>query len=958
MAKKLPAVPSDLPVALRNWCYSAAKSIDALDGSTGGGAGVDFALRTDVKDILLRVGDHDDTIGGHDEILGDGADIDFITVPDAPESFTTSVVGELIGLLWTYPEGYGPGLGHKRTLIYRAPGKDANGDIIDIGLVSPLMDTTYLIGYSDTWGFSEIVGYDEAFYYWVQFETTGGVLGTVSDVVLGQTDISISERMKAASDYIDGTSLAQDLRSTINSVFTGVNPPTAKADNTALVTGDTWIADDGNVYMWITNQWVSKTIATDITVIEAEVAAQLVPYALDGLTVIHYESTQPTLVSHPKLDTDDLWYNTTTGKSYRCTNKSIPTWTEVVNQDISTALGNASTAQTTADKKIQFFNTASEPGNTTANDLGFGDIWYKPGTATVGAVLKYWNNYSWVDTLMASQKFVSATVETEVTEVTGYCTSPTTGALWTGYPKKTQCQAVGGTWVDNSALAMLVTTLNTTVGGFSTTLQQDYVSQAGISGKYSVKIDNNGVVSGFGLSSGPDLAGGVKSDFIINADNFAILGRLANGQLSTNPADAINPFMVLYENGVYNTYIDNAYIKETTTNNLTVNDLASLNNVTIAGGAFTNVGADGATLPDQQIRITNLSIDTGQVTGTLFSKELNQGAKIGWSLNPNGTAYFGSDTTIDGTVNALAINSSAKSRDVHGYLMPLVTNIAFTHPSQSLDMAWFWFAAPWTLLHAFPVLDPAGYVGEGNYWGTVEWPHAWSSTGSGIGVYTQFYYKYARDYPFGQYDKPVAQWPSTLRTGYSVNAAYGNYFQDTTTPAWDTQTINEVSSTYWFGTSSYLTESRRIKSLNPIIVVTASSTAVYGDGDGGGGTLDTGASVPVSVHVKYGYLSSSTASTDHGWYEFPHGIAAALGGSATVVGGVMTWYGPSSLNQNLVLKLGTSTRRSASTSELTYSASAALNIGSSGIPTYYNGPRVPNSSITPAVVLSINVDNL
>jgi len=53
----------------------------------------------------------------------------------------------------------------------------------------------------------------------------------------------------------------------------------------------------------------------------------------------------------------------------------------------------------------------------------------------------------------------------------------------------------------DTALATSISTLNTTVGGFSTSIENLTKSVDGVKGLYTVKIDNNGNVSGFGLES-------------------------------------------------------------------------------------------------------------------------------------------------------------------------------------------------------------------------------------------------------------------------------------------------------------------------------------------------------------------------------------------------------------------------------------------------------------------------
>jgi predicted phage tail protein/predicted nucleic acid-binding Zn-ribbon protein len=72
-----------------------------------------------------------------------------------------------------------------------------------------------------------------------------------------------------------------------------------------------------------------------------------------------------------------------------------------------------------------------------------------------------------------------------------------------------------------------ITQLQTTVGSHTTSIETNATSIDGVLGKYSVKVDNNGYVSGFGLISEAN-DGTVVSEFAVVADHFKIAS-------STNP---------------------------------------------------------------------------------------------------------------------------------------------------------------------------------------------------------------------------------------------------------------------------------------------------------------------------------------------------------------------------------------------------------------------------------------
>jgi len=125
----------------------------------------------------------------------------------------------------------------------------------------------------------------------------------------------------------------------------------------------------------------------------------------------------------------------------------------------------------------------------------------------------------------------------------------------------------------------------------------------GIKAIKTVTVDNNGVLSGYGLVS--ELVNGqVQSSFGINADTFFI----------GSPANNKKPFVVLTSTGTINgvsvpagTYIDTAYIPDATITN------AKIANATIQGAKIANATIDTANIQDAAItsaKIANLSVDT------------------------------------------------------------------------------------------------------------------------------------------------------------------------------------------------------------------------------------------------------------------------------------------------------------------------------------------------------------
>jgi uncharacterized protein YoxC len=75
----------------------------------------------------------------------------------------------------------------------------------------------------------------------------------------------------------------------------------------------------------------------------------------------------------------------------------------------------------------------------------------------------------------------------------------------------------------NSSIVSQLAQLRSDLNGNVTTITQQAQTINGLGGQYSVKIDNNGRISGFGLSSTSNVYNGsVNSKFVINADAFEV----------------------------------------------------------------------------------------------------------------------------------------------------------------------------------------------------------------------------------------------------------------------------------------------------------------------------------------------------------------------------------------------------------------------------------------------------
>jgi hypothetical protein len=133
-----------------------------------------------------------------------------------------------------------------------------------------------------------------------------------------------------------------------------------------------------------------------------------------------------------------------------------------------------------------------------------------------------------------------------------------------------------------AALASSINTLTVTLNGHSTSIQTQQTVTDGLSAQYAIKIDNNGWISGYGLTSTP-VNGIPVSEFAVRSDKFSIWLPGYAG---------IAPFQVQMVNGVPQVSMVNAMIAD-----------ASITNLQVQDGAITNA------------KIGNLEVNTIKLAG-------------------------------------------------------------------------------------------------------------------------------------------------------------------------------------------------------------------------------------------------------------------------------------------------------------------------------------------------------
>ena len=163
----------------------------------------------------------------------------------------------------------------------------------------------------------------------------------------------------------------------------------------------------------------------------------------------------------------------------------------------------------------------------------------------------------------------------------------------------------------DSALSSRIDTVQTTVNGNTASIQTQQQSINGLYAQYTVKVDVNGRVSGFGLASS-----NTQSDFAIRADKFYIAP-----PEGTSKGDS--PFMVLTSSQTINgtvvpagTYIKSAYIHDGSIDVAKIAD-ATITSAKIGQGEIKNANIGTAEIDTLNLRGQAVTV-TSAVTQTTF----------------------------------------------------------------------------------------------------------------------------------------------------------------------------------------------------------------------------------------------------------------------------------------------------------------------------------------------------
>ena len=537
-------------------------------------------------------------------------------IPPAPTTLTASAGLKYVLLEYNNPKlAY---LNHGFAEVYRHT-SDTIGDAI-------------LVGTSPTFTFSDAPSTAGTYYYWVRFVSDTGVVGpfnaTAGTSATIQTDVSFllqtltssisaSQLTTSLANQIDGSGSAADLAAL--ETFVGFDSTTSITPGTndlkALIDLNETAANSVKTMIGWTSTYSGDNLTTRIGDNETDITA-LQTTVNDSSTGV---AASATAISALQTDVTAAEGNISTNTSDITALESTVNDSSTGVAATATALSNLTTRVTTAEGTISTNTSDITTLENTVNDSTSGVA------ANATAISGQGTRLTTAEGSITSQASDISDLQAEVFESDG--TTARLATISSVNTVSSSVTALEGEVFDTDgttprlATASSVETLNTTVGNNSTSIQTAQTSINGLEGQYTVKIDSNGNVAGFGLANTSSAAGS-SSEFTVRADRFAVVNS-ADDQTTT-------PFVVQTTTQTIGgvtvpagVYIEGANIKN-----------GSIVNAKIANAAITDAKISSLsgnkittnTLHGNRVLADSLVLYDKADFGTMGSVQLHQGS--------------------------------------------------------------------------------------------------------------------------------------------------------------------------------------------------------------------------------------------------------------------------------------------------------------------------------------------
>jgi len=560
-----------------------------------------------------------------------------LSIPPAPTGLEASGAFTQIIVNWNAAQ-YG---NHAYTEVFRSRNDEIGGAI--------------LVTTSNSFVITDVVGYDQEFYYWVRFVSTSDIRGpfnktngvkasTLEDIAA--TMAALSEELSNLPGYSAITGLITTQSAVAARVIRSSGSPSTREDGTALVINDIWFdTDDGQIYTRnaANNAWVpgkdatltalyGSTNYTGNTITGAVASAQS-----DIITVTNaHNSTASTLSS---LGT------TVTNNNNTLTSAISSEATSRTNADNTTAT-NINNLTSTVNAKTQTFAQNGIPTSISA-----GDLWidtndnnkvYRAGSAGSDAV--------------TSGEWALLDVGAALSTAAALSSEQTTRANADSANATSISNLSSTVTSNNNTLTASVNTLSTATSNLNGDVNAMFVLQ--------VATESNGTKSAAGMviGSNANSGSGAQSYVQFQADKFAVWSGSA----------AIAPFIIV--GGVV--YIADARIQDGAITN------ARIANGTIESAKIASATIVAANIADGVItnaKIANATIDNAKITATLDAAKITAGLINSDRINVNTLNIKHFDN----------VSTDIKSHRSNGAFVPLaveanVQSWSGTYPGQTI----------------------------------------------------------------------------------------------------------------------------------------------------------------------------------------------------------------------------------------------------------------------------------
>ena len=325
----------------------------------------------------------------------------------------------------------------------------------------------------------------------------------------------------------------------------------------------------------------------------------------------------------------------------------------------STSATNAANSATAAGNSASAANTSAQTASTQATNAGTSASAASASqtaasTSATNAANSAGAASTSATTAAASETAAGQSATTATTQANTATTKAGEASTFASNAATSESNAAGSASAASSTVNGLTARLDN-AGGTGVTVEQQFSANATslgtLEGQYTVKVDANGAVAGFGLANTTTSSGNNTSEFYVNADRFAIM------RGGSDTTAAVTPFTVQATattiNGIAvpaGVYMDAAFIKAAS---ITSAQIGSVNADTITTGELDVAGLITANAIDaSKLNIDGSSITSVIVNGTptLQLGSVNVNKLTGNSISAtimSGTTVYADNLTGD-----------------------------------------------------------------------------------------------------------------------------------------------------------------------------------------------------------------------------------------------------------------------------------------------------------------------